>query len=103
MPVVLDHMEGLCFLRVKGEANIASAAELKQLLVQALGTGKGIRLDLEHATEMDLMALQLLWATERAARAMGVGFILAGAVPEEISAAAIEAGFETFPVPAGAS
>jgi len=56
--------------------------------------------DLEHTTELDVTALQLLWAAERKARASGMGFSLLGRVREEISVALSDAGFETFPIPA---
>ena len=56
-------------------------------------------MDLESATELDVTALQLLWAAEREARGSGVGFTLAGRVPEEISVAVSDAGFKNFPVP----
>jgi len=58
-----------------------------------------VRLDLERATELEGAALQLLWAGEREAKGLGSGFTLAGRVPEEISVAAGNAGFEKFPVP----
>ena len=55
-------------------------------------------MDVEHATELDVTALQLLWAAEREARGSSRGFTLAGRVPEEISVAVVDAGLETFPV-----
>ena len=85
-------------IRLDGEINIGSAAELKKLLLQALASGRELRVDLEHATELDVTALQLLWAVEREARASSRGFTLAGRVPAEISIAVVVAGFETFPV-----
>jgi anti-anti-sigma factor len=98
MAVTLDQSEALCVLRLEGEINIASAAELKRLLLQALASGRELRVDLEGATEVDVTALQLLWAGEREARGSGRGFTLAGRVPEEISAAVSDAGFEKFPL-----
>jgi len=80
-----------------GEVTVANAAELKLMLVQALKEGKNVRLDLEST------ALQLLWAAHREAKKTGVTFFTAGRVPEELSAAAVEAGLEGFPVPADAS
>jgi len=98
MPVTLDQGEGRCVIRLEGEINIGSAAELKKLLLQALACGRELRLDLEHATELDVTAWQLLWAAEREARGSSRGFTLLGQVPGEISAAVVDAGFETFPV-----
>ena len=99
MPVTLDQTEAQCFVRLEGEINIAAAAELKNLLLQALASGKELRVDLERAAELDVTALQLLWAAEREARGSGRGFALAGRLPEEILAAATDAGLEKFPAP----
>jgi anti-anti-sigma factor len=101
MAVTLEQNEAQCVIRLEGEIGIASAAELKKLLLQALTSGGELRVDLERATEMDVTAWQLLWAVEREARGSGVGFALAGRVPEEISAAVREAGFDEFPVTVG--
>jgi len=98
MAVNLDQSEALCVIRLDGEINIGSAAELKKLLRQALASGRELRVDLEHATELDVTAWQLLWAAEREARGSSRGFALAGRVPEEISVAVVDAGLETFPV-----
>ena len=99
VPLSLDQGEALCLIRMQGEINIASAAELKNLLLQALASAKGLGVDLEHATDLHVTALQLLWAAEREARKSSVGFTVAGRIPEEISVAASNAGFEKFPVP----
>ena len=98
MPVTLAQGEAQCVIRLDGEINIGSAAELKKLLLQALASGRELRVDLEHATELDVTALQLLWAVEREARGSSRGFTLAGRVPEEIAATARDAGLEKFPV-----
>jgi anti-anti-sigma factor len=98
VPVTVEQSEGLCFIRLEGEVNIICAAELKKLLLEALASGKGVRVDLKGATELDITALQLLWAGEREARASGRGLRLAGRIPEEIAAASGEAGLEKFPV-----
>ena len=99
MPLILDQSEAGCFVRLEGEVNIFSAAELKKLLSEAIGTGRDVHIDLVRVTELDVSAVQLLWAAEREARGAGVGFSLAGRVPEGISAALVDAGFQKFPVP----
>lgn len=100
MPVTLDQSASLCLLRFEGEINIAFAAELKSLLLEALASGKDLRVDLEHATELDVTALQLLWAARRQAGNSGAAFALAGPIADEILAAARDAGFEKFQVEA---
>ncbi|MGB8011103.1 MAG: STAS domain-containing protein [Terriglobales bacterium] len=100
MPVSLTQSEGLCLIGLEGEIDIASATELKKLLLQALGSGQEVRVDVERATEMDVTALQLLWAAEREARGAGRAIRLAGRVPDEIAVSVGESGFEQFPIPA---
>ena len=82
-----------------GKINITSATELKELLLQALASGRVLRVNLEGATELDVTARQLLWSAEGDAGGSIVGCTLAGRVPEEISVAVGDAGFEKFPVP----
>jgi len=98
MPVILERKETVCLVQLEGEVAITSAKELKEILLQALGCGTELRVDLERATELDVTTVQLLWAAEREARASGRGFTFAGRVPEEISAAMADAGLEKFPV-----
>ena len=99
MPITLDQNEALCLIRLEGDIDIASAIELKKLLIEALASGKEMRVDLERVIELDLTALQLFWAAEREARGKGTGFRLAGRVPEVIAVALGDAGFEKFPIP----
>jgi anti-anti-sigma factor len=100
--ITLDQSEKQCLIHLEGEITIASAAEFKQFLVQVLAQGKDLRMDLERAAELDVTALQLLWAAGREAKKLGMVFTLSGSVPEAIRTAAVDAGFEKFPVPADA-
>lgn len=100
MPIVLDQNELQYVICLEGEIDIASAAELKKLLLEALASGKELRVDLARATELDVTALQLFWAAGREASAAGVGFNLAGEVPAAITSTLGDAGFEQFPIPA---
>lgn len=97
MSITCEQNESSCLFRVEGEINISSAAELKKLLLEALSSGKEIRLDMECATELDVTALQLVWAVEREAKASGVTFLRV-APPQSIAVACGEAGFEMFPI-----
>ena len=99
MPIIFNQGEDVCHIRVEGEVNISSAAELKRLLVAALASKKTLRLDLERATDLDVTALQLFWAAEREARESAVGFTLMGRLPEEISDALRDSGFAGFSFP----
>ncbi len=103
MPATLDRKKKVWVVRLEGETNISCAAEFKNLLMEALASGKELQLDLQDATDLDVTALQLLWAAEREAKASGKSFVLAGALPETIAEIARESGLERFPVAAGAS
>ena len=100
MPVTLDQNEGQCLIRLEGEIDVACATELKKVLLQALASGQQLRVDLERATEVDITALQLLWALDREARGSGRGCTLAGRVPEPIAGTVSAGGFGRFPIPA---
>ena len=100
MPVILDQGGAECVIRLEGEVNITSAVEFKTLLVQALASGKELRVSVERAAELDITALQLLVALERATKKAGTQVVLAGKVPEAVAANALEAGFKNFPIPA---
>ena len=89
-------------VRMEGEIDIGCAAELKKLLIEALGCGVPVRVVLEDATDLDATAVQLLWAAGREAKGLGAEFGLAGRTPERIAATLAEAGFEPFPVLPGA-
>ncbi len=96
MPVTLDQGGALCLIRLEGEISIGLATELKAALLQALASGTEVRLNLEHATELDITALQLLWAAEREARKSGKACELVAPVPPDVLRALGEAGFENF-------
>ncbi len=72
---------------------------MKQLLLEAMASGRPSRLDLERATSLDIAVMQLLWVACRESERSGVVLAVEGGVPEAISAAACDAGFEAFPVP----
>ena len=98
MPVTVEQIEAVRFIRLEGEVTIACAAELKKVLLEALASGGELRLDMASATELDITALQLLWAAGREARASGRAYTLEGTVADEIVATATEAGFEKLPI-----
>lgn len=99
MAVILDQGGAECVIRLEGEVNIAAAVELKGLLVQALVSGKELRVSVEGATELDITALQLLVALDCDSKRAGTRVVLAGKVPETVATTLLEAGFEKFPIP----
>jgi anti-anti-sigma regulatory factor len=101
VPVTLEQNDTVSVIRLEGAVDIGSACELKTLLVQALeqgedGAGKEVRVALAGTTDLDVTALQLLWAAERKARAAAVAFALEGGLPEPVRSAMTHAGFQSF-------
>lgn len=99
MPAYLDTSEAISLIRLEGDVNIGAAIEMKGLLLQALSSGKELHIRLDNATDMDVTALQLLYAAQQDATKSGIRFTLDGRVTEVISAASANAGFEKFLVP----
>lgn len=84
MGIVLSQTDDSCMVGLDGAIDIASAAELKAVLIEALETGKEIRISAAQATDLDIMAFQLLWAAKREAARVGVGFAMAERLPESV-------------------
>ncbi len=93
----------MSLLRLEGAVEIGCAAEFKGLLAQALASGKEVRVSLADATDLDVTAVQLLWAAEREAIKAGVAYSLAGPPPETLLAALSEAGLQQFILPVNAA
>jgi anti-anti-sigma factor len=96
VPATVEVRENTSLVRLEGALDIASAAEMKSVLLNALASKKEIRLTLEGETELDITALQVLYAAERDAAKAGIQFALEGSVPDEISTAMTDAGLVKF-------
>ncbi len=97
MPVTFDRTVQPAVIRLEGEIDIAVAAALKTLLLEALTSEKEVRISMEAVTGMDVTAVQLLWAAERQAQVSGTVLAIEGPLPEALSTAVRDAGFERFP------
>jgi len=98
--VVIDQDGQSSLIRLDGVIDISCAAELKEVNMKALQAGKPVLIALEGASGLDITAMQILWAAERAARAQGLSFALEGQLPEGRCATLRDAGWEGFPLPA---
>jgi anti-anti-sigma regulatory factor len=98
MPVSIEKTDEMFLISLDGVVAIPTAAELKAAILQGLASGQDLCFDLQNATELDITALQLLWAAGREASIAGMRAVLSGQVPETILTAAADAGFETFPL-----
>ena len=99
MGITLKQSKKSTVIRLEGAIDIAAAAEFKKLLLQACGSGKEVRVALDGATDLDVTAVQLIWAARRSAEAAGVAFTLSGAVPESVSSSLGYAGLQQYLVP----
>lgn len=97
LPVTFDRTVQPTVIRLEGEIDIAVAAALKTFLLEALASEKETRISMEAATGMDVTAVQLLWAAERQAAASATVLTIDGPIPEALSRAVRDAGFERFP------
>jgi len=100
MPVTLQRQEASWLIKLEGQITVTSALQLKELLVEWLSAGKDLDLDLEHAEEVDVTIMQLLWAAAREAARTG-GKIVAHP-SSAATLAARDSGFAQlpgFPVP----
>lgn len=96
VPVTLEREENRSTIRLEGDVGIASAAELKELLVQVLGADKRVRVSLQSVTDLDVTAVGLLWAARREAKAAQVAFAIEGPVPSMVLSRLLLAGFDEF-------
>jgi anti-anti-sigma factor len=82
-------------IRLEGDLTVASAEEVKRLLMEALASQGGFELDLERVETIDIAVMQVLWAAGREAERKGAKVAIH--ISEAAAAAARNAGFERFP------
>jgi anti-anti-sigma regulatory factor len=99
LAIILEQREESNLIRLEGVIDIAFAAELKTTLLDAIKPPKSLQVALSADADLDVTAIQLLWAAEHEAKASNVSFVLDGCVPDAVSATLKETGFERFPVP----
>lgn len=68
-------------LSIEGELNIYRAAELRDVLVDALKTESDLEINLAGVTEMDSAGVQVLMAAKKTAQASGHNVSLVGHSP----------------------
>ena len=96
MGIALEQSENSSVLRLDGVIDISCAAELKTLLLKSLSSGGEIRIALDGVTELDVTAVQLLWAAEREAARAAVAFALSGPMQEPVLSGLRLTGFEEY-------
>ena len=78
-----DRSGSLCII-LSDVIDISQAAELKQILVQALQSNAQTRIEVSRANAIDLTVVQLLCAAVSYASAAGVALEIEGAWSEEV-------------------
>jgi anti-anti-sigma regulatory factor len=94
MPVTLKLDKDESALCLDGQIDIASAAELKKALLDALSAGKKLSISLEGVTDLDVTAVQLLWAARREAQSKRIGFVFDRREPREVALALADVGLD---------
>jgi anti-anti-sigma regulatory factor len=94
--ITLEKGDEADLISLQGVIDISVAADLKSAFLEALKSGKEVRVEFDPDCELDVTVIQLLWAAERDAKARGVGFDVAGQVPAKVAATVKDAGFEGF-------
>lgn len=80
-------------LRLEGDITIQQAEELKENIIQGLGSVDKLYVDSSNVSAIDLSGLQLLCAAHRAAITLGKTFHLAEPVSSDLRRSAEAAGF----------
>lgn len=71
MPASVVQDDARFLIRLEGEIGVSDAAELKNLLLEGLASGRKVHLDLEQAKEIDVTFMQLWQAALREAGRAG--------------------------------
>jgi anti-anti-sigma factor len=95
MSVALEQRERDWLIRLEGEITLATAMELKTLLLQWSAAGKDLALDLERVEEIDITILQLLFATGREVARTGARVTCRAS--SAVAVAVRDAGFDQAP------
>ena len=93
MTLRLDQQEQSNELHLVGPIEISDSAQLKQMLIDSLASGKDLLIELSSASELNVTALQLLLAARREAISLNIDFRVVNVVSDELSRSMNEAGF----------
>jgi anti-anti-sigma factor len=85
--------ENRLLISLAGELTVSNAATLRTGILEALGQGEQVELDLEGVSEVDLAGLQLLCSAHRSALAQGKTLTLINAQIPALEKARQAAGF----------
>ncbi|MGA7243713.1 MAG: STAS domain-containing protein [Terracidiphilus sp.] len=84
MAINVEDQNGRRRIRLDDVVDIAQAAELKQILMEAIGSFAPVSIQVSGASAIDVTAVQLLWAALSHASTTGKEFAIVGPWDEEI-------------------
>ena len=96
MSLMLETNPAGCLLRLDGEITVNCAAELHRLLVEATSLGREVAVSFTPQAEIDVSAIQLLYAARRDTERTGGAIRAEGDLPAQIQAAFHDVGIDPF-------
>jgi anti-anti-sigma regulatory factor len=96
MAISVDSQDGTQYIRLIDAIDIGHAAELRQILMDAIASSPRIRIPICGATAIDVTAVQLLWASVDHASLAGKDLAVEGPLSEEVEKSF--AGTGIFPI-----
>lgn len=92
--IALSRNGELCTLVLAGSIDIGSAEEFKAALLEGFKGARRVQVSLDAVTGLDVTALQLLWAAQRAAAQTQMDFSICGARADALENQMTELGME---------
>ncbi|MEA2479931.1 MAG: anti-sigma factor antagonist [Thermoleophilaceae bacterium] len=80
--VDVEHTDGVVFVRPKGDLDLATAPDLRDILRELAKAGASVVLDLAELRFIDSSGLRVIWETDNAARRDGMDLTLTPGPPQ---------------------
>jgi anti-anti-sigma factor len=84
MAISVDSQDGTQYIRLTEAIDIAQAAELKQVLMDAIASSSRVRILVSDATVIDVTVVQLLWASVLHASSADADLVIEGPLNKEV-------------------
>jgi anti-anti-sigma factor len=84
MAISVDSIDNTQYIRLTEAIDIAQAAELKRILMDAIASSSRIRIPVSGATVIDVTVVQLLWASILHASSAGTDLVVEGPWSKEV-------------------
>jgi len=96
MSIDLEQLEDRSVVRLTESITIGFATDLHKLLMEAVRLNRGIAIDWEGVTELDVSGIQLLYAAWQATERAGISMSLRGSTPQAVKDAFLDSGLDPF-------